>query len=155
MDADCAHNIEIVRELFELVEGRGPGATPDEKWSAYAAKYDPEVVIHEAPSLPYGGDYQGADAVTRHSQGYRSAWDGAGGPYPMEPRFMAAGDEVVVLWRQRGRAADGRMFDMPAISVYRLREGRVAESRMFHFDVGEVCKFLRHSPDATVAPGAI
>ncbi|MBA3676486.1 MAG: nuclear transport factor 2 family protein [Sphingosinicella sp.] len=149
MDSDCERNIEIVRELFELVEGRGPGATFEEKWAAYESKYGPDVTIHEAPGLPYGGEYLGPDAVARHSQAYRSAWDALQAGHPMEPRFMAAGDQVLVSWRQRGCAPDGKTFDMPAVSVYRLRDGRIAESRMFQFDVGATGDFLRHANAAS------
>ena len=60
--------------------------------------------------------------------------------------FLDAGEQVVVLWQQRGRAASGsRESDMPAVSVYRLRGGRIVESQMFHADAAAVRRFLEGS----------
>jgi hypothetical protein len=42
---------------WDAVETRGDPKDFAARWAAYVALYDPNVVIHEAPSLPYGGDY--------------------------------------------------------------------------------------------------
>ena len=40
-----------------------------------------------------------------------------------------AGEYAVVLWRQRGSASDGRKLDLPAVSIYKMRDGKIVESR--------------------------
>jgi uncharacterized protein len=143
----CAANIAVVRRLLEAVETRGDPRDFAARWAVYVAMYDPDVVIHEAPSLPYGGDYSGDDAVARHAQGFNGAWDGlqSNDDRKLEPQFLADGDHVIVLWRQRGISADGEAFDMPVVSVYQMKDGRVADSRMFHFDTTAVVRFLERA----------
>jgi SnoaL-like domain len=42
---------------------------------------------------------------------------------------MAVGDRVVVLWRFRAQGHGGDSVDLPAVSIYRLRDGKIIESR--------------------------
>jgi uncharacterized protein len=140
-----AANIAVVRRLFEAVETRGDPKEFAARWAAYVSMYDPDVVIHEALSLPYGGDYSGDDAVKRHAHAFSAAWQGLQSISDrrlVEPRFLADGDHVIVLWHQKGTSADGEIFDMPAVSVYQMKGGRIIDSRMFHFDTAAVIGFL-------------
>ena len=146
---DEVENIAVIRRMFGFVQGRGETDDFPKRWAAYAAIYDPEVVIHEAPSLPYGGDYHGPDAVARHAQAFQAAWDGLQpeGERAMEPQFFAGGDHVIVMWRLQAKSGSGEVFDMPVMSTYRLKDKRVVESRMFTFDAAGVRDFLSSSRD--------
>jgi ketosteroid isomerase-like protein/uncharacterized protein YciI len=139
-----ATNIDLVRRLFALVESRGDPADLATRLAAYEANYDQDVVIHEPLSLPYGGDYSGDGAVARHAHGYNTAWEGlqSDSDRGLEPKFFADQNQVVVLWRQKGRSSCGQRFDMEAASVYRIKDGRVVDARMFHFDTASVRDFL-------------
>ncbi|MEO8798912.1 MAG: hypothetical protein ABI551_13575, partial [Polyangiaceae bacterium] len=58
-------------------------------------------------------------------------------------RVVAAeGDEVVVLWQQRGVTAGGERLEEPVLALYRLHEGKLANARMFYFDTAAVAAFL-------------
>jgi uncharacterized protein YciI len=152
-----AVNLAVVRRIFEVVESRGDAGGREARWAVYRAAYAPEVAIHEAPSLPYGGDYEGPEAVARHAQGYGGAWDGLqdAAERALEPEFLAGGDHVAVLWRQRAHdPRTGERFDMPAMSLVTLREGRVVESRMFHFDAGAAAAFLARAGAAGAGQAA-
>lgn len=141
-------NLATVRAMFAAVAARGDAAHAAERWAAYSGLYDPDAVIHEAPSLPYGGEYTGLAGVAAHAQGYGAAWGRLQAPemQDLQPTFIAGGDEVVVLWRQRGvNAGTGEIFDMPATSVYQMKRGRVLQSRMFHFDVAATRDFLERA----------
>jgi ketosteroid isomerase-like protein len=96
------------------------------------------------PSLPYGGDYSGDDAVACHAQAFSTAWKSlqSTDDQRLKPRFLADGDHVIVLWRQKGTSADGEIFDMPTVSVYQMKDGREVDSRKFHFDTAAVIGFL-------------
>jgi ketosteroid isomerase-like protein len=64
----------------------------------------------------------------------------------MEPRVVASrGDEVVVLWRQRGLSAGGERFDAPVVALYTVRDGRLARAQMLYFDTTELVGFLRRA----------
>jgi ketosteroid isomerase-like protein len=49
---------------------------------------------------------------------------------------------VFVRWRQKGHASDGRKLNLPVVSVYRLRDGRIVESIMHHFDTARLVEFF-------------
>ena len=61
----------------------------------------------------------------------------------MDARVIAAqGDDVVVLWHQRGRSAIGESIDEEVLGLYRLRDGKLARAQMFYFDTVPVANFL-------------
>ena len=144
-DETVQRNLTTVQEMFKVVGSRRDAVDFEARMAAYVNFYNDRVVIHESPSLPYGGEYVGVPGIAAHAQGYGAAW----APFQdtelqdLKPTFVADGDKVVVLWRQRGRDPNsGKSFDMPAASVYTMKDGRVLESRMFHFDVAAVNAFL-------------
>jgi ketosteroid isomerase-like protein len=64
----------------------------------------------------------------------------------MEARVVASsGDEVVVLWRQRGLSPGGERFDTPVLALYTVRDGRLARAQTFYFDTSELLGFLRRA----------
>lgn len=132
-----------VRRLFDAVPARD---------FSVIDLYAENAIIHEAVSLPYGGDYTGPEGVIRHGQAYLKHWDKLQDPADrqLDPEYFSAGDQVAVLWRQRGQRG-GRRFDMPAVSVYRLASGKIVDSRMFHYDAAAVAAFL--APESAATPG--
>ena len=128
--------IPVVRKLFEAVAQRNPAGV--------FGAYHPDIVISEAPSLPYGGEYRGQEGAIRHAEGFRSTWDRyqPEASRNLEPEFFALGDRVTVLWRFRAQRPTGESIDLPVVSIYRLRDSRIIESRMFHFDTAALLQFL-------------
>lgn len=127
-------NLEVVRKLFESVERRD--------LAGVLAAYDGNIVIREAASLPYGGEYRGIKGAQKHSYGYVQAWENfqADGEQKMDAEFFEAGDYVIVKWRQRAKSEDQKL-DLPATSIYRLRDGKIIESEMFQ-DTAKILRFL-------------
>ncbi len=133
-------NAQVVLRLFEAVERRDR--------EALLRAYDEAIAIHEAPSLPYGGDYVGVDGALRHASGYRSVWDRLQGANdrPLDPEVIAQGERVAVVWHQRARdRASNALLDMPVVSVYRMKDGRIVDARMFHFDAAASREFLERA----------
>jgi ketosteroid isomerase-like protein len=61
----------------------------------------------------------------------------------MDPRVVAArGDDVVVLYHQRGVDNAGRRVDCEVLGLYRVRDDRLAGAQMFYFDTVGVAEFL-------------
>lgn len=131
-----ADNVETVRNLFRAVEERDLAGALE--------AYDHEVVIHEADSLPYGGDHRGLKGARRHAYGFLRTWNDLQSPEEkkLDATFLDAGDRVIALFRQKAHAADGKKFDLPVVGVYEVRGGKVVEARMFNFDTVEVSEFL-------------
>ena len=137
MDLLTQINADAARRLFEAVENRNS--------QAVAAIYHRDIVIHEAPGLPYGGEYQGHEGALRHGQGFRAAWDcfQPSGGRGLEPRFVAHDEHVAVQWRHRAENREtGERIDLPAAGIYRFVDGMVVDSRMFHFDIAALLQFL-------------
>jgi uncharacterized protein len=129
-----------VEALFEAVDRRDREGVR----TAYAEN----ITIHEAASLPYGGDYRGPEGALRHGHGFRAAWDHFQ-PHEargLDPRIIADGDHVVVLWRHKVKNPEtGDELDLPAVSVYRMENAKIADSRMFQFDTAALLRFLERN----------
>jgi ketosteroid isomerase-like protein len=68
----------------------------------------------------------------------------------MDARGVAAhDDDVVVLWRQRGRTKQGDILDEEVLGLYRFIEGKLARAQMFYFDTAPVAKFLERAKHTT------
>lgn len=133
-------NVEIVRQLFEAVEKR--------EAAGVLGAYDENIIIREAESLPYGGEYHGIEGAMKHAEGYTKVWDDlqTSVERKMDAEFFDAGDSVIVRWRQRA-GKDKREFDSTAVSIYRLRDGKIVESEMFQ-DTAAVLNFFGDLKDA-------
>jgi uncharacterized protein len=131
---------DVVRRMFDAVQRRD--------LATLLECYDPDVEIHEAGCLPYGGVHRGHDGAREHAFAWFRAWGAhqPGEQARLDPSFLSGADgTVVVLFTHR--AVDqhcGRRLAEPEVSVYRVREGRVVRSQMFHADSAAVAGFLEH-----------
>lgn len=131
-------NVETTRCLFKAVE--------EFDVAGVLAAYDPEIVIRDAESLPYGGTHHGLEGAKHHVEGAAKTW----GPFKpsaterkLDAVFLDSGEYVVVLWRLKGLDASiGRMLDVPTVSVYKMRDGKIVESQMFYSDTVAIAQFL-------------
>lgn len=129
--------VDVVLQVFRAVEQRNPQLALE--------VYHPDVEFHWPPSLPYGGSSYGLEESKERRPGYAETWS----PFQtdadrqLDPRVVAASDdEVVVLWRQRGRSATGELLDTPVLGLYQVRDGRFARAQMFYFDPAAAADFL-------------
>jgi uncharacterized protein len=130
---------QTIRRLF--VEG----VSARDARAYFDRTYHPDVVIHEAPSLPYGGDYHGLPGAAEHAVGFTETWDRLQTAQQRElnPRIVATDSEAFVVWKLRGQhPGDLAVSEFPAVSHYRFQAGRVIESRMCLFDTVAVVEFL-------------
>jgi uncharacterized protein YciI len=108
--------------------------------------YHPGVTIHEAPSLPYGGEYHGLKAAGEHALAFIRTFDALQGEAQrdMSPRIIATDSEAFVVWTLRAqRPGDPEPSEFPALSHYRFEDDRIIEARMCLFDTAAVVKFLQ------------
>lgn len=130
-------NIETVRRLFQAVENRDIAGV--------LAAYDPDIVIRDSASLPYGGIHRGLEGAKQHIEIAAQTWNDlkSTAERKMDAVFLDAGDWAIALWHLKGReASSGRTLDIPTVSVYKLRDGKIVESEMFYSDTVTLQQFL-------------
>ena len=128
-------NSAMILRIFRAIEEREDAKIPE--------LFQPDFEIHWPPSLPYGGTFRG---LAPRPTGWNATWD------PLQPteaertmdaRVIAAyGDDVVVLWHQRGLSSKGARFDGEVLGMYTFRDGKLARAQVFYFDTAAVGKFL-------------
>lgn len=90
----------------------------------------PELIWHEAESLPYGGIYHGPEAVMENVfSAIVQDWD----EYQAEPmRFIDGDDHIVVLGEYRGiHRESGKRLQVPFAHIWRMKDGRLIEFHQF------------------------
>ena len=139
---------EIVLATIRAVEQRDV--------DALAELYHDDVELHDAPSLPYGGQRRGNDQLRADVEAAPNSWLDTWGPLQptpaerrMDPRVVAAhDDEVAVLYRQRAVSPSGERFDAPVFALYQVRDGKFARAQMFHYDTAAILAFLKRANSA-------
>jgi ketosteroid isomerase-like protein len=124
MTSTAAENGRAVASLYAaLRDGDVPAA---------AALLDPEVVLHEPPSLPYSGVHRGFDAVVAVMGEASAVLDV--GSVEIEHIFADA-DRVVALVEVPLRAAtDSGIRSMSLAECFRLQSGKIVEIRPFYWN---------------------
>ncbi|MGH3557449.1 MAG: nuclear transport factor 2 family protein [Mycobacterium sp.] len=141
-------DVDVVRRLFDAVERRDG----DELLACYAE----DIEITEAAALPYGGTYRGRDGALAHALRFLAAWNPYQGPeeLKLDPQFWGDGaGTVCVLFHHRAfDPIRSVRLDALEVSIYQIRDGRVARSQMFHADSAAVAQFL-HDARLAAATG--
>ena len=98
-----------------------------------AATLDPDVVLHQSPDLPWGGEFRGHAGYEDWALQMSRAFDRL---EVKETRFFTESDTVVITCRLVTRSrASGETLDLPMTQVVRIRDGRIAEFRPFYWNV--------------------
>jgi ketosteroid isomerase-like protein len=146
---------EVVLALFRAVEERDRDALLE--------LYHDDLELHDAPSLPYGGVMRGKATLREQLDvAPETSWIGTWGPLQpteaerrMDPRVVATnGDEVTVIYTQRGRSPAGERFATPVLALYEVRDDRVARAQMFHYDTAAILSFIERGARSKPAPAA-
>ena len=128
---------EVIRRLLAAVEERD--------LARVLACYSDDVQIVEADVLPYGGLWRGRNEARAHAEAFTRAWGHLQGPAEsrLEARFCGDAGTVCAVFRHKAvDPLSGKRFDAPQVGVYRVRDGRVTNSEMFHADSAAVQRFL-------------
>ena len=128
-------NSKTILAIFRAIEERDSGQ--------FRALLQPDFEIHWPQSLPYGGTVRGVEPPPRSWGATWQPLQPTESERKMDPRVIAAqGDDVVVLWHQRGRSAAGESIDEEVLGLYRFHDGKLARAQMFYFDTVRVANFL-------------
>ncbi|WP_223167550.1 nuclear transport factor 2 family protein [Nonomuraea sp. SYSU D8015] len=104
---------------------------------------DPEVILHQAPGLPFTGTgtWRGHDGMERFLALFSEVWESM---EFLEQEHWGDEDTVVVRNRVRFRArATGREVDTLIVQRITVRDGRMLECRPFYWNPGAVADACR------------
>ncbi|HWM08443.1 MAG TPA: nuclear transport factor 2 family protein [Solirubrobacteraceae bacterium] len=145
-------NTKVLRAMYEA-EGRylaagGPGEASFELLAPY---FSPDVVLHQAETLPYGGTWRGHDGMERFFVAMSETWEAF---EMLEQDFLVAADTAVVHTRVRARArATGRELEFPILQTLRFEAGRIAEIRPFYWDTAAIAAASSRIPARIAGSG--
>jgi ketosteroid isomerase-like protein len=137
MNADA--NVRVVLEVFAAIEQRDA--------ARFLAHTHPKVSMCWPPSLPWNDGVPGRpDKDGRHARSWLEVWaplQPTAAERQMHPEVIAAADDrVVVWWHQRGRSPAGLCFDGQVLSLYEVRQERLARAQMFYYATDAVNSVL-------------
>lgn len=106
---------------------------------------DPEFVLFEPESMPYGGEWHGPDGFRRFLRVMDETWSTMGPQGPLT--LIEHGDTVVVLATLHAiTRATQRLVQPPVCQIVRVRDGRLLEARMFYWDTAAITRALDDTP---------
>ncbi len=111
-------------------------------FSAIAATLDPECVIYQPASLPYGGIWSGHSGFEAWMQAFAQQWSSM---EVQDTELYATGDVVVSKSHVYAIAkVTGLHLDWPLLQFFRLRNNRILELRPFYWDTAALLPGLSH-----------
>jgi ketosteroid isomerase-like protein len=114
-------NIAVITEIYE--------AFARQDLDALLALVDPECVVTQDASLPWGGRHVGPDGVTTFAFALMGTIDST---VTVESLFEADG-QVIQCGRTKGTVrANGKAFDVPEMHLWTLKDGKVTAA---HFAI--------------------
>lgn len=116
-------------------------ASGDGDFSGIAATLDPECVIYQPSSLPYGGEWRGHSGFEAWMQAFSQQWASL---EVKDAKFYPHGE--VILSKSHVYAvakATGLHLDWPLLQFFRVREHKILELRPFYWDTAALLAGLR------------
>jgi ketosteroid isomerase-like protein len=134
MRSAMERNVVLVRRLYDAFEALD--------LDAILEIVSPDVVVVQAPELPWGGEFQGHDGLGRFfgllSEHIRSK--------VTHEEIFAAGDRVVQVGRTRGTVtATGQPFDIAEMHLLTVNDGKVVRFEA-HIDTPAMLEALEQPP---------
>lgn len=106
-------NLELIQSVYDAYQRRD--------FAFVFSRIDPEAEIIQTTELPWGGVHRGlagAQAFFSTIQEHIEA-------LPIAEKFIAAGDDVAVMGRLRGKAKKtGAPLDIDIVHVWTIRNGK-------------------------------
>lgn len=132
---DGASPIDVVRRFYQAESAymNAGGPAGGASFQAMADTLDPEVILHQTPDLPWGGEYRGHDGYEDWAKKMSAAFDRLA---VQDTQFLTVDDTVVILCRLVTRSRkNGKLLDLPMAQMVRTKAGKIVEFRPFYWNV--------------------
>ncbi|MGY0058737.1 nuclear transport factor 2 family protein [Streptomyces sp. LZ34] len=128
----------------------GPG---EASFDPLAPFFSPDVVLHQAEALPFGGTWRGHEGIERFFTVMSLTWEAF---EMVEQEFLATGETAVVLTQVHARArATGHELTFPILQTVLVKDGLITEVRPFYWDTAAIAEACGVQPawSLTTPPG--
>ncbi|WP_326689221.1 MULTISPECIES: nuclear transport factor 2 family protein [unclassified Streptomyces] len=146
-DTPTTDSVAVLTGMYaaeaEYLAAGGPGKA---SFDLLAPFFAPNVELHQADALPFGGTWRGHDGMARFFLVMGQVWE----TFDMvEQEFLATGETAVVLTQVRARArATGRELSFPILQTVTVKNGRITEVRPFYWDTQAIADACAQSASA-------
>lgn len=112
------------------------GGPAEASFTLLAPFFAPDVVLHQAESLPYGGVWRGHEGLERFFLAMSRTWD----VFEMvEQTYLSDTSPLVVQTRVHARARkSGRELDFPILQTITVENGVITEVNPFYWDTSAI-----------------
>jgi ketosteroid isomerase-like protein len=136
-DSFTTDSVAVLTNMYkaeaEYLAAGGPGEASFELLVPFFA---PDVVLHQADGLPYGGTWRGHAGMEQFFLAMSQAWESF---EMVKQEFLATGETAVVLTQVSACArASGRKLTFPILQTIAVKDGRIAEIRPFYWDTAAI-----------------
>ncbi|CAN5435909.1 hypothetical protein BH10PSE12_BH10PSE12_32590 [soil metagenome] len=129
-----AERYAAIRAMVETIYG----LTAQGKWDAVEAMLTDDFRIVEADSLPFGGVYEGKDALQRLFTKVFAFWED---PVLEQKDVTVSGDNVVVILSFFATSRfNGERLEMPLCEVLHLRGDKFSGITPYYYDTAAICR---------------
>lgn len=134
-DDEDAPQIAVLKRFY-AAEGaymNAGGEAGGASFAPLAAVLDPEVVLHQSPDLPWGGEFHGHAGYEAWARQMSEAFDQL---EVKDRQVFAGGDTVVAVCRLVTRSrSTGAVLDAPMVQVVSVKGERIVAFRPFYWNV--------------------
>ncbi|PXX66642.1 hypothetical protein DFR70_103391 [Nocardia tenerifensis] len=125
----------------EYLAAGGPGSA---SFDLLAPFFAPDVVLHQAAGLPYGGTWHGHDGMEQFFLAMARTWSAFD---LLEQRFLATGETAVVHTRVHARSrATGNELTFPILQTITITDDRISEVHPFYWDTAAIAAACGPAP---------
>jgi ketosteroid isomerase-like protein len=114
-----------------------------------------EFVLHQAPSLPFGGTWRGRDGFEAFLAAFSEAWESLD---VVDPRVydLGSGRALTVVTMHARARRTGSTLRTPLCQIVRFEDDLLIEVRPFYWDTAVANAVLGHRPDENLLqPGCV
>jgi ketosteroid isomerase-like protein len=138
----------MYRAEVQYLEGGGPGGA---SFATLAPYFAPDVALHQAEGLPYGGVWRGHEGLEDFFLAMSRAWEAF---EMIEQTYLCETNPLVVLTQVRARPRDSdRYLEFPILQTIMIKDDKITEIRPFYWDTASLAAAFRSSADAAAIVG--
>ncbi|MFF2555523.1 nuclear transport factor 2 family protein [Nocardia sp. NPDC058058] len=133
-------SVDVMATLRAFYAAEAAYLTEGAEFEGMAAHLAADVVMYQASSLPYGGEWRGHEGFRKFIAAMGENWDGL---WFDEQQFLSDQNRVVVYSRGRLRARrTGRTLNTSLLQWISFRDGLITEFRPYYYDTSAVLATL-------------